>query len=172
MRIGQGFDVHAFGEGDSVVLGGVRIAHSHGLKAHSDGDVLAHALCDALIGAAGLGDIGQHFPDSDPAFAGVDSMELLSQVRRMLRDRGLSLVNADTTVVAAAPRLAPHVPDMRDRLAAVLEVDRSLINVKATTTEGLGFTGRSEDIAAFASVLLDAPQFDAPVAPEAPVDGY
>ena len=172
MRIGQGFDVHAFGEGDSVVLGGIRIAHSHGLKAHSDGDVLAHALCDALIGGAGLGDIGQHFPDSDPAFAGVDSMELLSQVQRMLRERGLVLVNADTTVVAAAPRLAPYVPDMRERLAAVLEVDRSQVNVKATTTEGLGFTGRGEGIAAFASVLLDERHAAEPANPEAPGDGY
>lgn len=172
MRIGQGFDVHAFGEGDSVVLGGVRIAHSQGLKAHSDGDVLAHALCDALIGAAGMGDIGQHFPDSDPAFAGVDSMELLSQVRRMLAERGLVLINADTTVVAAAPRLAAHIPDMRERLAAILGVDRGEVNVKATTTEGLGFTGRGEGIAAFASVLLDERQASGSAIPEVPGDGY
>ncbi len=154
MRIGQGFDVHAFGEGDAVVLGGVRIPHERGLVAHSDGDVLVHALCDALLGATGLGDIGRHFPDTDPVFADVNSMDLLAQVVSMIRAEGLAVVNVDLTVVAQAPRLAPHVPEMCERLGAALNLPSKLVNVKATTSEGLGFTGRGEGIAAFAVVLL------------------
>ncbi|MFQ5645180.1 MAG: 2-C-methyl-D-erythritol 2,4-cyclodiphosphate synthase [Thiogranum sp.] len=155
MRTGQGFDVHAFQEGGRLVLGGVEIAHSHSLVAHSDGDVLLHALCDALLGAAGLGDIGRHFPDSDAALRGVDSRELLRKVVKKIHARGLAVSNADLTLVAQEPRLAPHVDSMRDRIAQDLHVDAARVNVKATTTEHLGFTGRKEGIAAFAVVLLD-----------------
>ncbi|VAW80821.1 2-C-methyl-D-erythritol 2,4-cyclodiphosphate synthase [hydrothermal vent metagenome] len=154
MRIGQGIDVHAFEEGGRLVLGGVEVPHTHSLKAHSDGDVLLHALCDALLGAAGLGDIGRHFPDSDPAFSGIDSRELLRNVMVKLADSGLSASNADLTLVAEAPKFAPYVDAMRDNIAQDLNVDASRINVKATTTEHLGFTGRKEGIAAFAVVLL------------------
>jgi len=155
MRIGQGIDVHAFEAGGRLVLGGVEVPHTHSLKAHSDGDVLLHALCDALLGAAGLGDIGRHFPDSDPAFLGIDSRELLRSVMVKLVDNGLSVSNADLTLVAEAPKLAPYVDAMRDNIAQDLNVDAPRINVKATTTEHLGFTGRKEGIAAFAVVLLD-----------------
>jgi len=155
MRIGQGFDVHAFQAGGRLILGGVEIPHSHSLVAHSDGDVLLHALCDALLGAAALGDIGRHFPDSDAALRGIDSRELLRKVMALLDTRGLSVVNADLTLVAQEPRLAPHVDTMRDIIAQDLHVDAARINVKATTTEHLGFTGRKEGIAAFAVVLLD-----------------
>ena len=155
MRIGQGFDVHAFEAGDHVRLGGVDVPHTQGLKAHSDGDVLLHALCDALLGAAGLGDIGRHFPDSDEAFLGIDSRELLRRVMAQLDTRGLGVVNADLTLVAQVPKLAPYVDAMRDNIAQDVRVDVSRINVKATTTEQLGFTGRKEGIAAFAVVLLD-----------------
>lgn len=155
MRIGQGIDVHAFGDGDSLVLGGVTIAHERGLEAHSDGDVLLHALCDALLGAAGLSDIGRHFPDSDARFAGIDSRELLRDVYWKIRQQGLTLGNADLTVVAQAPKLAPHVQAMQANIASDLDADPSRINVKATTSEQLGFTGRREGIAAFAVVLLD-----------------
>ncbi len=155
MKIGQGIDVHALEEGGRLVLGGVEIPYSHGLKAHSDGDVLLHALCDALLGAAGLGDIGRHFPDSDAAFLGIDSRELLRRVVAQLDERGLGIGNADLTLVAQAPRLAPYVDAMRDNIADDLHVDATRINVKATTTEHLGFTGRKEGIAAFAVVLLD-----------------
>lgn len=155
MKIGQGIDVHAFEAGGKLVLGGVEIPHSHGLKAHSDGDVLLHALCDALLGAAGLGDIGRHFPDSDAAFRGIDSRELLRRVVTQLDERGLGIINADLTLVAQAPKLAPYVDTMRDNIADDLHVDPTRINVKATTTEHLGFTGRKEGIAAFAVVLLD-----------------
>ncbi len=156
MRIGQGFDVHAFEPDGRLVLGGVEVPHTHGLKAHSDGDVLLHALCDALLGAAGLGDIGRHFPDSDDAYRGIDSRELLRRVVARLLERGLTVVNADLTLVAQAPKLAPHVERMCENIAADLGVARECINVKATTTEHLGFTGRKEGIAAFAVVLLDA----------------
>jgi len=155
MRIGQGFDVHAFEAGDHLRLGGVDVPHTQGLKAHSDGDVLLHALCDALLGAAGLGDIGRHFPDSDEAFRGINSRELLRRVMAQLDARGLGVVSADLTLVAQAPKLAPYVDVMRDTIAQDLGVDTSRINVKATTTEQLGFTGRKEGIAAFAVVLLD-----------------
>jgi 2-C-methyl-D-erythritol 2,4-cyclodiphosphate synthase len=157
MRIGHGFDVHAFGPGDGVTIGGVRIDHSHGLVAHSDGDVALHALCDALLGAAGLGDIGGMFPDSDARWAGADSRELLRRVVARLAEQGLAVGNADVTVVAQAPRLAPHVDEMRARIAADLGVPPGRVNVKATTTERLGYIGRGEGIAAHAVVLLHEP---------------
>lgn len=154
MRIGQGFDVHAFGEGDKIVIGGVIIPHSHGLVAHSDGDVLLHALCDALLGAAALGDIGKHFPDTDPQYRNADSRALLRMVYAKVKNAGYKLVNADMTVIAQKPKMAPHINSMREKIAEDLEVTVKDINVKATTTEMLGFTGRSEGIAALASVLL------------------
>lgn len=154
MRIGHGYDVHRFGDGDHVVIGGVRIPHSQGLIAHSDGDVLIHALCDALLGALGRGDIGHHFPDDDPALAGVDSRLLLRRVVADMWRAGWRLVNADSTVIAQAPKLAGHVPAMREHLAADLGVAPAQVNIKATTTEGLGFAGRKEGLAAHAVVLL------------------
>jgi 2-C-methyl-D-erythritol 2,4-cyclodiphosphate synthase len=155
VRIGQGFDVHALREGGRLILGGVEIAHSHGLVAHSDGDVVLHALCDALLGAAGLGDIGRHFPDSDAAYQGIDSRKLLRAVMDKIERQGLAVGNADLTIVAQAPKLAPHVEAMCGNIAADLGVERGRVNVKATTTERLGFTGRQEGIAAFAVVLLE-----------------
>lgn len=155
MRIGSGFDVHAFTAGDAVTLGGVRIAHSHGLLAHSDGDVLIHALCDALLGALALGDIGVHFPPDDLRWKDADSADLLAQCMRLVRGKGFELGNADMTVVCEAPKINPHVPAMRARLAAVMQVDTDRLSVKATTTEKLGFTGRGEGIAAQATVLLE-----------------
>ncbi len=155
MKIGQGVDVHAFGDGSFVVLGGVTIPFERGLVAHSDGDVVLHALCDALLGAAGLGDIGRHFPPDDPAWRGVDSRILLRKVNDMLREEGLSLSNADITVVAEAPRLSMHIGEMREYISADLAVTAAQVNIKATTTEHLGFTGRGEGIAAFAVVLLN-----------------
>lgn len=155
-RIGHGFDVHAFMPGEFVVIGGIRVPFEYAFKAHSDGDVLIHALCDALLGAVALGDIGQHFPDTDPAYRGIDSTRLLAEVHSKVRMAGWQLLNADMTVIAQAPRLAPHIPAMRARLAEVLGVDASQINVKATTSERLGFTGRGEGIAAEAVVLLAA----------------
>ncbi len=154
MRIGHGFDVHAFGEGDFVTLGGVRIPHSRGLVAHSDGDVLLHALCDALLGAAGLGDIGRHFPDSSAAFEDIDSRILLRRVAALLREQQLVVGNVDATLIAQAPRMAPHIPAMRERIAADLNVTPDRVNVKATTTERLGYIGRGEGIAAHAVALL------------------
>ncbi|MAT65819.1 MAG: 2-C-methyl-D-erythritol 2,4-cyclodiphosphate synthase [Gammaproteobacteria bacterium] len=154
MRIGQGFDAHAFRAGGRLVLGGVEIPHDQGLEAHSDGDVALHALCDALLGAAALGDIGRHFPDSDPQYKGVDSRVLLRSVMEKITDRGYRVINADLTLVAQAPRLAPHIDAMRDNIAADLNVDPDSINVKATTTEQMGFTGRGEGIAAFAVALI------------------
>ena len=154
MRIGHGFDVHRFGEGDHIFLGGVNIAHNQGLIAHSDGDVLLHALCDALLGAAGLGDIGQHFPDTDERYKGIDSRELLRHVVALLRNNRLSTVNVDSTIIAQAPKMAPHIDAMRNNIAADLGIDRSLVNVKATTTEKLGYTGRKEGVAVHAVVLL------------------
>lgn len=156
MRIGQGYDVHAFGEGDKIVIGGVVIPHSRGLIAHSDGDVLLHALCDALLGAAALGDIGKHFPDTDIQYRNADSRALLRMVYARVKAKGWRLVNADMTIIAQAPRLASHIPHMVERIAADLEVTQEQINVKATTTERLGFTGREEGIAAQAVVLLQA----------------
>jgi 2-C-methyl-D-erythritol 2,4-cyclodiphosphate synthase len=154
VRIGQGFDVHAFETGRRLVLGGVEIPHSQGLKAHSDGDVLLHALCDALLGAAALGDIGRHFPDTDAAWRGADSRELLRRVCVLLRERGLEPVNTDITVIAQAPKLAPYIEAMRAAIGADLELDVDRVSVKATTSERLGFTGRGEGIAALAVVLV------------------
>jgi len=156
MRIGQGFDVHAFGPGDHVVLGGVRIPHAQGLIAHSDGDVAVHALCDALLGALALGDIGKHFPDSDPRWKDVDSLQLLSRCMALVRERGYALSNADITVICEQPKLAPHIDAMRARVAFALECDVEAVSIKATTTEQLGFAGRGEGIAAMAVVLLEA----------------
>ena len=154
MRIGSGFDVHAFGPGDHLMLGGVRIAHARGVVAHSDGDVVLHALCDALLGAAGLGDIGQHFRDSDPTWRGADSRQFVTAVLAMLAPRALKVVNADLTVLAQAPRIGPHRDAMRAQIARLLGIAESHVNIKATTTEGLGFLGRAEGIAAQAVVLL------------------
>jgi 2-C-methyl-D-erythritol 2,4-cyclodiphosphate synthase len=154
MRVGHGYDAHRFGADRPLVLGGVRVPHDQGLIAHSDGDVLVHALCDALLGAAALGDIGRHFPDTDPAYAAIDSRILLRRVIEALAGRGLRVLNADATVVAQRPRLAAHVPAMQANLAQDLRVDPGQVNVKATTTEGMGFTGRGEGIAAYAVVLL------------------
>jgi 2-C-methyl-D-erythritol 2,4-cyclodiphosphate synthase len=156
MRIGQGFDVHAFGVGDHVMLGGVRLEHTQGVVAHSDGDVVIHALCDAVLGALGMGDIGQHFPDTDPRHRGADSRVFLRQVAAHMREAGFKLVNADVTVLAEAPRIAKHRRAMAEILAADLGAAVDVINVKATTTEKLGFIGRREGLAASASVLLDA----------------
>lgn len=156
MRIGSGFDVHAFGDGNHVVLGGVRIAHTRGLLAHSDGDVLIHALCDALLGALALGDIGVHFPPSDPRWKDADSTLLLAQCMTMVRDRGFELANLDATLICEFPKINPHVAAMRARLAEVMQCDIARISVKATTTETLGFTGRGEGIAAQAVVLLES----------------
>ena len=154
MRLGSGFDVHAFGPGDHVVLGGVRIAHTAGLVAHSDGDVVLHALADALLGAIAAGDIGQLFPDTDPAWHKADSRGLLRQVAGLVARRGYRLVNCDITVLAQAPRIGPYREAMRANIAADLGVQPDAVSVKATTTEGLGFVGRAEGIAAQASVLL------------------
>jgi 2-C-methyl-D-erythritol 2,4-cyclodiphosphate synthase len=154
MLIGQGIDAHRFASGRPLVLGGVRVEHDEGLVAHSDGDVVIHALCDALLGAAGLGDIGRHFPDTDEAFSGIDSRILLRQVMEELTRLGLFVHNADVTVVAQRPRLAPYVAEMNRTLATDLECPVERVNVKATTTERMGFTGRGEGIAAFAVVLL------------------
>ena len=155
MRIGQGFDVHAFAEGRKLILGGVEIPYARGLAGHSDADVLIHALCDALLGAAALGDIGMHFPDSDPAYQGADSRVLLREVARKLAAAGWRIVNVDSTVIAQAPRLAPHIPAMVANLAADLGLAASAVSVKATTTERLGFTGRGEGIAAQAIALIE-----------------
>ena len=154
MRIGSGFDVHTFGEGDFVMLGGVRVPYGRGVVAHSDGDVILHALCDALLGAAGLGDIGQHFRDDDPQWRGADSKGFVRGVLAMLRERNLAVVNADITVLAEAPRLAKHREEIRGSIAALLEVAADCVNVKATTTEKMGFLGRGEGLAAQAVVLL------------------
>ncbi len=156
MRIGQGFDVHAFGPGDHVMLGGVRLAHDHGVQAHSDGDVVIHALCDALLGALALGDIGRHFAPSEERWRDADSRDFLRAVAGMLRERGHRLGNADITVLAESPRIGPHVDAMRACLASDLACDIDRISIKATTTERLGFAGRGEGIAAMAVVLLEA----------------
>jgi 2-C-methyl-D-erythritol 2,4-cyclodiphosphate synthase len=153
-RIGQGYDVHAFGAGDHVVMGGVRIAHERGVLAHSDGDVVIHALCDALLGALALGDIGVHFPPSDPRWKGADSRVFLRHCNALLAERGWRLGNADITVVCERPKVAPHAAAMRANLAADLGVDVDAVSVKATTSEKLGFTGRGEGLAAMAIALL------------------
>jgi 2-C-methyl-D-erythritol 2,4-cyclodiphosphate synthase len=154
VRIGHGYDVHAFEAGDHVTLGGVRIPHARGVKAHSDGDVVLHALCDALLGALGLGDIGQHFPDSDPRWKGADSREFLRHCARLVHDHRYRFVNADVTVLAEAPRLGEHRAQMRANIAADLGTTPDRINVKATTGEGLGAVGRREGLACHAVVLL------------------
>jgi 2-C-methyl-D-erythritol 2,4-cyclodiphosphate synthase len=154
MRVGHGYDAHRFGAGRPLVIGGVAIPHPSGLVAHSDGDVLIHAICDALLGAAALGDIGRHFPDSEPAYRGIDSRDLLRRVVGLVQRQGLRVGNVDATVVAQAPRLAPHIPLMVERLAGDLQVPPARVNVKGTTSEGMGFTGRGEGIAAFAVTVL------------------
>jgi len=155
MRIGHGYDAHRFAAGERLVLGGVDIPHDKGLAAHSDGDVVLHALCDALIGASGAGDIGKHFPDNDPRYENIDSRILLRQVIATLHDQGLRVGNADVTIVAEEPRLAVHAAQMRANIAADLGIDAARVNVKATTTEKMGFIGRAEGIAAHAVVLLE-----------------
>lgn len=155
LRIGHGFDVHAFEEGDHIVVGGVTIPFNKGLRAHSDGDVAIHALCDALLGAAALGDIGQHFPDTDAKFSAIDSRILLRNVIELLSDKNFVVENADLTIVAEAPKMAAHIATMRDHLANDLKLTTDEVNVKATTTEKLGYTGRGEGIAAYAVVLLE-----------------
>jgi 2-C-methyl-D-erythritol 2,4-cyclodiphosphate synthase len=155
MRIGHGYDAHRLAAGERLVLGGVTIPHDKGLAAHSDGDVALHALCDALIGAAGGGDIGKHFPDDDPSYENIDSRILLRRVIATLAEQGLRVGNADLTIVAEEPRLAAHVAQMRANIAADLGIDAARVNVKATTTEKMGFVGRGEGIAAHAVVLLE-----------------
>ena len=155
MRIGQGLDVHAFATGRKLKIGGVEIPHHKGLAGHSDADVLLHAICDALLGAAGLGDIGHHYPDTDPAFSEIDSRKLLRDVAHKLAGLKLKVVNVDATIVAEGPRMAPHVKRMAGNIAADLGIDASAVNIKATTTERLGFIGRGEGIAAMAVVLVD-----------------
>jgi len=155
-RIGQGIDVHAFGPGDHVVLGGVTIPHQQGLVAHSDGDVLLHALADALLGALALGDIGKHFPDTDEQYSGADSRVLLRHVVDLIHQHGYRLVNADMTLIAQVPKMAPHIVSMRENIAADCQAPEGAISVKATTSEKLGFTGRKEGIAAQAVVLLES----------------
>ena len=155
LRIGQGYDVHAWEAGDHVTLGGVRIAHTQGVRAHSDGDVLLHALCDALLGAAALGDIGMHFPDTDAQWRGADSRAFVRQIRALLVAQGYAIVNVDATVLAEAPRLGKHRQTMREYIAADLQIALDRVNVKATTSEGLGFIGRREGLACHAIALLE-----------------
>ena len=155
MRVGQGFDVHRLVGGRKLVIGGVEIAHDKGLLGHSDADVLLHAICDALLGAAALGDIGKHFPDSDERYRGIDSRELLREVARLLAARGRRILNIDATIIAEAPRMAPHIPKMVANIADDLAIEPHYVNVKATTTETLGFTGRGEGIAAQAVCLVE-----------------
>ena len=155
MRIGQGFDVHALVEGRKLVIGGVRIPFHKGLDGHSDADVLLHAVCDALLGAAALGDIGRHYPDTDPRYQDSDSRSLLKEVAGKIAAQGFRVVNVDATIIAQAPRMAPHIPAMVQNIAADLGIAASAVNVKATTTEQLGFTGRGEGIAAQAIALLE-----------------
>lgn len=158
IRIGHGYDVHAFGDGDKIVIGGVVIPHHRGLIAHSDGDVLLHALCDALLGAAALGDIGKHFPDTDMQYRNIDSRALLRMVYAKLNQLGWKLANADLTIVAQAPRMANYISHMIETIATDLNVDLSQINVKATTTERLGFVGREEGVSCYAVVLIEKNQ--------------
>ena len=155
IRIGHGYDAHRFASGARLVLGGVPIDFERGLAAHSDGDVVIHAVCDALLGAAGLGDIGRHFPDTSPELAGIDSRILLRRVVALLDEKGFGVVNADATIVAQAPRLAPHLDEMRANIASDLRVETGRVNVKATTTEGMGFAGRTEGMAAHAVALIE-----------------
>ncbi len=154
MRIGHGFDAHRFGEGDSVTIGGISIPHTQGLIAHSDGDVLIHAICDAILGAMSLGDIGNHFPDNDPVFENIDSAELLKSVMQSANNKGYVVGNLDCTVIAQAPRLGTHIPAMQTKLSGLLNVGIDAVNVKATTTEKMGYTGRGEGVSAHAVVLM------------------
>jgi 2-C-methyl-D-erythritol 2,4-cyclodiphosphate synthase len=156
LRIGHGYDVHKFGGPGPITIGGVRVDYEQGLIAHSDGDVALHALCDALLGALALGDIGKHFPDTDDEFKGIDSRQLLRQVFKLVKRQGYQLGNLDLTIVAQAPKMAPHIPQMREYIAEDLDEQLNQVNVKATTTEQLGFTGRKEGIACYAVVLLSA----------------
>ncbi|MDO9264802.1 MAG: 2-C-methyl-D-erythritol 2,4-cyclodiphosphate synthase [Desulfosalsimonadaceae bacterium] len=155
MRIGQGFDVHRFVSGRPLVLGGVEIAHEKGLEGHSDADVLLHAVCDALLGAANMGDIGMHFPDTDPAYKNIDSMELLKQTWDMVRVKYPVIINIDATLLAEVPKIAPYSAAMREKIASALEISPDAVNIKATTLEGLCFVGRNEGIAAMCVVLID-----------------
>ncbi len=155
MRIGNGYDVHKLTENRRLILGGVDIPHEKGLLGHSDADVLVHAIMDALLGAAALGDIGQHFPDSDEKYKGISSLKLLGFVKELLNENGYEIVNIDSIIVAQAPKLAPHIPEMRKNIANVLEMDVSDVNVKATTTEKLGFTGRKEGISSYAVCIIN-----------------
>ena len=154
MRIGTGYDVHRLVEGRKLIMGGVDIPNEKGLLGHSDADVLLHAICDALLGAAGLGDIGRHFPDSAPKYKGISSVVLLSETHRLITDAGFRVNNIDATIVAERPKMSPHIPAMVANIAAAVGVDRSAVNVKATTTEGLGFAGKGEGIAAYAVCTL------------------
>jgi 2-C-methyl-D-erythritol 2,4-cyclodiphosphate synthase len=153
-RIGTGYDVHRLAAGRKLIIGGVDIPFEKGLSGHSDADVLLHAICDALLGAAGLGDIGRHFPDTAPIYKDISSLMLLEEVRRQLAEAGYRVNNVDATIVAEKPKMAPHIPAMVTNIAAAIKVDRSAINVKATTTEGLGFAGRGEGMAAYAVALI------------------
>lgn len=155
LRIGQGYDAHKFKEGDHIVIGGVSIPYEKGMAAHSDGDVALHALCDALLGAAALGDIGKHFPDTDNAFKGIDSRILLRDVVAKLKSLGFGIVDVDVTIIAQAPKMAPHIPLMREYIAADLGIALDCVNVKATTTEKMGFEGRGEGISCMAVALLE-----------------
>lgn len=153
-RVGTGYDVHRLQEGLELWIGGVKIEHTHGLLGHSDADVLLHAICDALLGAAALGDIGKHFPDTDPRFKGIASIKLLKHVSELLKERGYTVGNIDSTIVAQRPKMAPHIPQMRQNIADALGIDIDCISVKATTTERLGFEGREEGISAQAVALI------------------
>jgi 2-C-methyl-D-erythritol 2,4-cyclodiphosphate synthase len=155
LRVGQGYDVHAFGEGHHVTLGGVKIPHEYGIKAHSDGDVILHALCDALLGAAALGDIGMHFPDTDVRWKGANSRGLLRHVISLLKAQSYQVVNADVTLLADAPRIGKYRDQMKANMASDLSVEASQVNVKATTSEGLGFIGKREGLACHAVVLIE-----------------
>ena len=155
MRVGIGYDVHAFADDRFLVLGGVTIPHEQGLAGHSDADVLLHAVCDALLGAAGMGDIGRHFSDTDPAFKDIDSLVLLERTMDLIRSRGLAVANIDATILAEAPRMWPHIPAMLKNISRVLGVPPDDVNIKATTSEGMGFIGRREGIAAMCVALLD-----------------
>ena len=155
IRIGHGYDVHPLVAGRDLILGGVKIPHNKGLHGHSDADVLIHAICDACLGAAGLGDIGRHFPDTDAQYKNIDSRKLLRKVKETIAERGWKIANVDSTIVAQAPRIAPHLPQMIQNIAADLDIPQESVNIKATTTEKLGFAGREEGIAAHAVVLLE-----------------
>ncbi len=155
IRIGQGYDVHRLVEGRKLIVGGKEILHDKGLLGHSDADVLTHAICDALLGAAALGDIGKHFPDSDPKYKGVDSIILLKHVGRLISEKGYRINNIDSIIIAEAPKFAPHIDDMRTNIASALNIDKDFVSIKATTEEGLGFTGKKEGIAASAVAILE-----------------